>query len=408
MGLLDTNYQDQRLTASQKKKIKPAIQGGGYNYLGEQEEVTVPRKWLSDPDHVVAELAYITPREKKVLIDLNMYGSLDGKPNNAPGGLPSLQGDMGSVGGGGSSGGGSSGGGGDGGGRESYGASGQYGGGTTSAPSGGGGGDAREQYGAVGQYEAPRSTPTGGDDAREQYLTTQYPTLTQAEIEKGITNKGEIIDEKVQRESLLEKAFDLYKQYSPLGMVMNLGGSLLDSLGTASKSLQNKAIAFDLQNRLEKAYQDPTFDPFTPDASVTQLEQDLARAKAGEYSQQEYQDRYAPQMNQMGATTGGDGGERAVQTALTPYAPYAITGTTPQQSMVNQYFANLGMTTGSPLSSNLQTSYNNAKTNVNSLLGITPTSQQFGYSTQPYGLLSSTNLASNPFNIDYLRTRGLI
>jgi hypothetical protein len=100
MGLLDTNYQDQRLTASQKKKIKPAIQGGGYNYLGEQEEVTVPRKWLSDPDHVVAELVYITPREKKVLIDLNMYGSLDGKPNNAPGGLPSLQGDMGSVGGG--------------------------------------------------------------------------------------------------------------------------------------------------------------------------------------------------------------------------------------------------------------------------------------------------------------------
>jgi hypothetical protein len=56
----------------------------------------------------------------------------------------------------------------------------------------------------------------------------------------------------------------------------------------------------------------------------------------------------------------------------------------------------------------LQTSYNNAKNNVNSLLGITPPSQQFGYSTQPYGLLSSTNLAANPFNIDYLRTRGLI
>jgi len=298
-----------------------------------------------------------------------------------------------------------------GGGREAYGASGQYsGGGTTSTPSvGGDGGDAREQYGAVGQYEAPSPTPSGGgDDVREQYLTTQYPTLTQAEIEKGITETGEILDEKVQRESLVEKALDLYQKYSPLGMVMNLGGSLLDSLGTASKSLQNKAIAFDLQNRLEKAYQDPTFDPFTPDASVTQLEQDLARAKAGEYSQQEYQDTYAPQMNQMGATTGGDGGERAVQTALTPYAPYAITGTTPQQSMVNQYFANLGMTTGSPLSSNLQTSYNNAKTNVNSLLGITPTSQQFGYSTQPYGLLSSTNLASNPFNIDYLKTRGLI
>ena len=310
-----------------------------------------------------------------------------------------------------------------GGGREAYGAGGQYSGGSAPSPGdtggeggyspsdqstsqyGGGGGDAREQYGAVGQYQTPSVTPTDTGDAREQYLTTQYPTLTQAEIEKGITESGEIIDEKVQRESLIEKALDLYKQYSPLGMAINLGGSLLDSLGTASKSLQNKAIAFDLQNRLEKAYQDPTFDPFTPDASVTQLEQDLARAKAGEFSQQEYQDTYAPQMNQMGAT-GGDG-ERAVQTALTPYAPYAITGTTPQQSMVNQYFANLG-NMGQPLSSNLQTDYNNAKNSINSLLGITPQAQQFGYSTQPYGLLSSTNLAANPFNIDYLKTRGLI
>jgi hypothetical protein len=69
MGLLDTNYQDRRLTASQKRKIKPAIQGGGYNYLGEQEEVTVPRKWLSDPDHdsPKTELAYITEAEKRFI-----------------------------------------------------------------------------------------------------------------------------------------------------------------------------------------------------------------------------------------------------------------------------------------------------------------------------------------------------
>ena len=72
---------------------------------------------------------------------------------------------------------------------------------------------------------------------------------------------------------------------------------------------------------------------------------------------------------------------------LIPFAPYAITDTTPQDSMVNQYFANLGMS-NQPLSSNLQTDYNNAKTNINSLLGILPPNQQFGYSTAPYGLLS--------------------
>jgi len=96
----DISYEDQRLTKKQKKKIKPVNQGGGPNYLGKQETVTVPKKWLSDPDHVVAELAYITPREKKILLDANLYGSLKGKPNRGPAGIQSLQGDMGSVGGG--------------------------------------------------------------------------------------------------------------------------------------------------------------------------------------------------------------------------------------------------------------------------------------------------------------------
>ena len=392
------------------------MQGGVRNYLGETEEVNnAPRYWKSSPTSPKTELSYITDAEKKLLLDANLHGSLiGGKPNIGAAGLLSFDG-WGDASDGFGGGGTSSGGGGDN--RESYGGGGQYSGGgydgsqtsddgfkdTVSVVDTGDLGT--EQANIDANINAINYAP---DDVREQYLTNQYPTLTQSEIEKGITDKGEIINEKVQKESLVEKAFDLYQQYGLIPNALRLGGSILNKLGDVSKSLQNKAIAFDLQNKLEKAYQDPTFDPFTPDASVTQLEQDLARAKAGEYSQQEYQDTYAPQMNQMGATTGGDGGERAVQTALTPYAPYAITGTTPQQSMVNQYFANLGMTTGSPLSSNLQTSYNNAKTNVNSLLGITPTSQQFGYSTQPYGLLSSTNLASNPFNIDYLKTRGLI
>ena len=93
------------------KKIKYAIQGGGPNYLGKQKMVKAPKKWKSSPDHETAELAYITKKEKDILLDLNIYGSLkNGKPNRGPSGIMSLQGDMGSIGGGG--GGGSSGGGG--------------------------------------------------------------------------------------------------------------------------------------------------------------------------------------------------------------------------------------------------------------------------------------------------------
>jgi|5_EtaG_2_1085323.scaffolds.fasta_scaffold71671_2 hypothetical protein len=77
-------------------------------------------------------------------------------------------------------------------------------------------------------------------------------------------------------------------------------------------------------------------------------------------------------------------------------------------SQVDQYFSNMNMAQGSPLSSDLQTSYDNAKSSVNNILGMTPANQQFGYSAQPYGSLSSTNMADNPFDIPYLQQRGLI
>jgi len=78
------------------KNKKPAMQGGGPNYLGKQKEVTTPRKWKSSPDHPDTELAYITEPEKQVLIALNMHGGLeDGKPNKGPNGIISLQGDLG-------------------------------------------------------------------------------------------------------------------------------------------------------------------------------------------------------------------------------------------------------------------------------------------------------------------------
>ena len=73
---------------------KVAIQGGVKNYLP-SEEVTVPVEAKSSKNHVKAHLAYITDKEQKFLIEENLHGSLKGKPNRGPGGLPSLQGDFG-------------------------------------------------------------------------------------------------------------------------------------------------------------------------------------------------------------------------------------------------------------------------------------------------------------------------
>ncbi len=73
-------------------KTKPVKQGGVLNYLGKQKTVNAPRHWRSSPKHPIAHLSYITKDEEKILVDLNLYGSLKGKPNKGPFGLPSLQG----------------------------------------------------------------------------------------------------------------------------------------------------------------------------------------------------------------------------------------------------------------------------------------------------------------------------
>ena len=49
--------------------------------------------------------------------------------------------------------------------------------------------------------------------------------------------------------------------------------------------------------------------------------------------------------------------------------------------MVNDYFANANL--GLQLSSDLQTRYNNAKTNLNNILNIKSVEDQFGYVGQP-------------------------
>ncbi len=132
---------------------KPVKQGGVLNYLGKQKTVNAPVKWRSSKDHPIAHLSYITKDEEKILIDLNLYGSLKGKPNRGPFGLPSLQGSGGGSGG--------DGGGGDGGGGgDSGGDSGDSGPGD----SGPGGSDDGTGHGGPGDSGPGDSGPGGSDD----------------------------------------------------------------------------------------------------------------------------------------------------------------------------------------------------------------------------------------------------
>lgn len=273
---------------------------------------------------------------------------------------------------------------------EAMGMGGKSRGGTSSGNTGGNGDNNREQYGAVGQYSGDTSTTNEGGRIEPPYVIVNGQKFA-VDDPKAIEATNI-----VETENLLDKTLDLYQTFSPIGNVLNLGTSVLSTIGDLSSSLTNKAIEFDLQNRLQKAYQDPTFDPFSPDESVTQLEQDLTRAKEGNFTQTEYEDKYGKGEDDE-ESKGGD--ERALRNALTPYAPFAITNTTPNPSMVNNSFANMQ-------NNNIETAYAQAKANLNTILS--PTNTQFGYSASPYVLFSRENLTNNPFNIEYLQQRGLI
>jgi hypothetical protein len=139
---------------------KPVKQGGVFNYLGKQKTVNAPVKWRSSKDHPIAHLSYITKDEEKILIDLNLYGSLKGKPNRGPFGLPSLQGSGGGSGGDGGGDGGSSGG--DSGGDSSGDSSGDSGDGEGSSNGSGGGVGGDDGAGASNAGDAGVGT---GDSA---------------------------------------------------------------------------------------------------------------------------------------------------------------------------------------------------------------------------------------------------
>ena len=62
------------------------------NYLGKTKEVKAPVRWKSSPDAPPTQLAYITQPEIDMLVQADIHGSMNGKPNMGPKGIISLDG----------------------------------------------------------------------------------------------------------------------------------------------------------------------------------------------------------------------------------------------------------------------------------------------------------------------------
>ena len=76
-----------------------------------------------------------------------------------------------------------------------------------------------------------------------------------------------------------------------------------------------------------------------------------------------------------------DSDNRDLQTQIVSKAPFILTQTEEIPSVVNEYFKNANL--GSQLSSDLQTRYNNAKSNINNILNLQSVENQYGFVRQP-------------------------
>ena len=202
--------------------------------------------------------------------------------------------------------------------------------------------------------------------------------------------------------------FDGVKDYilsgGVIGKTIELTGNVLSKLGEFSSELQKKAMIMSLNSRVKSKMKD--LDLNNPNSmnnpEIADLHKDLADIEAGTFTQTDFTEKYGS--GDLGGE--GEGGNRELMNTFTPYASHAVGGTTPQSSMVNEYFANLG-NTNLGISNDFMTKYNTAKTNMVNTLNMTPNTQQYGYGNT---FASTYPRAMNSGNVfyEYLNEQGLI
>ena len=217
--------------------------------------------------------------------------------------------------------------------RESYGGGGQYGGGSSSSSNASSGGFGGGRDASQPDFSPPSAG--GRNDNRDPSIQYQTPTTITPETRETLEN---------QRTQAIR---EISPMTDPKNKAIALGLSLLvPGLGTLYGAYKNAtAMGYSIQNPFEGIFEggEPTLE-------------DIENLR-------------------------GDGDNRDIQTQVISQAPFAITQTEATPSIVNEYFANLNI--GQQASSDLQTRYNSAKSNITNILNLKSVEDQYGYVAQP-------------------------
>ena len=216
--------------------------------------------------------------------------------------------------------------------RESYGGGGQYGMGSSSSSNASSGGFGGGRDASQSDFSPPSAG--GKSDNRDPSIQYQTPTTITPETRETLEN---------QRTQAIR---EISPMTDPKNKAIALGLNLLvPGLGTLFGTYKTQtAMGFSIPNPFEGLFEggEPTLE----------------------------------QINNI-----GDGDNRDLQTQIVSKAPFILTQTEEIPSVVNEYFANANM--GQQLSSDLQTRYNSAKSNINNILNIQSVEDQYGFVRQP-------------------------
>ena len=344
------------------------MQGGVKNYLGKTEEVKAPKFWQSSEDSPPTELAYITEAEKGLLLDANLHGSLkNNKPNIGASGLLSFDG---------------------------------YG--SRDSSQNRAGGDVSRDMDRGRDDSGSRSSGGGSTSAFQGQQSNKYNTAMSEAREKkaeaknivDLVNSGANLNDAISGKTSWERILSSNSPFKSLDVL----GEFLSPIANA----HNKKRRSSWLEGTDKFGMPRSRDfyiahgkAFDPTATLVEgsPEHDFLK-DSGYFKQFENKD------------TGGENNPEQLFDFKEDFTYQNIVTNNNPSSMVNQYFSNLG-NSNLGISSDYTNTYNQAKANLAKSLNMTPNTQQYGYTANPYSQYPSTMTSANPF-FDELTEQGLI
>ena len=219
--------------------------------------------------------------------------------------------------------------------------------------------------------------------------------ITKDQMNQAIDNPGIDTSDNYQEkigfwDQVTNAASEFIESGGLIGNVIKLGGNVLDKLGEYSSDLQKKAMTYSLNNKITDIGKKKDFHPGAYGYKIQDIQKDIDAIEKGDFTQSDFNEKYGSPEISVG---GGDGQDRDLMNMVAPVAPYAVGGTTPQESQAAKWYASLGATQNNGFGFSFANEFAAAKQKQQGILG----------SPSPVGMLAVNN---SPF-YNFLKERNL-